>query len=268
MINKLEQVVRTHYTVGSEDTWKIDRWEEDTYENMIPSYHTDFKGGGDLDLPNKYRSNIDTLSLYRTDMVFNEHWFRSDTFDTDDDGILFLGCSLTMGVGIDDEQLVWPWRVGKHFDMKVWNLGMAAQGEDMCFLLGNKWIPKLKPKAVCMLIPPIGRYFFTRPKDVEWLEWKKEPFWFRNNQKCFTRNNREMFMTLYEKQNLYYNTLKDIYSIKSICNDLKIPFIVESYERWIDYEKHGNAKDNHPGPLYHEWVSEFFIKELNESISN
>ena len=75
-------------------------------------------------------------------------------------------------------------------------------------------------------------------------------------------------MTLYEKQNLYYNTLKDIYSIKSICNDLKIPFIVESYERWIDYEKHGNAKDNHPGPLYHEWVSEFFIKELNESISN
>ena len=82
-------------------------------------------------------------------MVLYEHWFRSDRFDTSDDGILFLGCSLSLGVGIDDEQLVWPWIVGKHFNKKVWNLGIGAQGEDMCFKLAQKWIPKLKPSAVC-----------------------------------------------------------------------------------------------------------------------
>ena len=40
--------------------------------------------------------------------------------------------------------------------------------------------------------------------------------------------------------------------------------MVESYENFIDYDKHGNAKDNHPGPLYHEDVSEFFIKILSK----
>ena len=89
--------------------------------------------------------------------------------------------------------------------------------------------------------------------------------WFRNKENCFTHKNQEMALTLYEKENLYFNCLKDIYSIENICKD--IPFVVESYEKFIDYEKHGNAKDNHPGTLYHKWVSEFFIKELNESIS-
>ena len=89
---------------------------------------------------------------------------------------------------------------------------------------------------------------------------KKEPYWFRNKEKCFTYRNKEMALTLYEKENLYFNCLSDIYSIQSLCKD--IPFVVESYEKFINYKKHGTAKGNHPGPLYHEWVSEFFIENI------
>jgi hypothetical protein len=84
----ISTIVKKHYEIDN-----VKRWEEDTYENMLPKFHTN--------LPTDYKHNIDKLSLYNTDMIFNEHWFRSDTFDTDEDGILFLGCSLTMGVGIE-----------------------------------------------------------------------------------------------------------------------------------------------------------------------
>ena len=90
-LSKIKQVVKKHYEIDN-----TDRWIEDTYEFMLPNYHTN--------LPSDYKHNVDKLSLYNTDMILNEHWFRSDTFDTNDDGILFLGCSLTLGVGIDDEQ--------------------------------------------------------------------------------------------------------------------------------------------------------------------
>jgi hypothetical protein len=65
---------------------------------------------------------------------------------------------------------------------------------------------------------------------------------------------------------MYERTMKDIMLINGICEEKGIPFIVESFDRWIDYEKHGYSDYNHPGPLYHEWVSKFFINELTKEL--
>ena len=72
-LSKIKQVVKEHYEIDN-----TDRWIEDTYEFMLPNYHTN--------LPSDYKHNVDKLSLYNTDMILNEHWFRSDTFDTNGDG--------------------------------------------------------------------------------------------------------------------------------------------------------------------------------------
>ena len=47
----------------------------------------------------------------------NEDGFRSDSFEGEN-GIVFLGCSLTYGYGLEEWE-VWPWIVGKHFQSKV-----------------------------------------------------------------------------------------------------------------------------------------------------
>ena len=49
---------------------------------------------------------------------------------------------------------------GNYFNLKVWNLGRGGEGDDLCFMNAKRWIPKLKPKVVCMLMPPPGRFQF------------------------------------------------------------------------------------------------------------
>lgn len=192
----------------------------------------------------------------------NEHGFRSDEF-IGDDGIIFLGCSLTYGYGLEEDE-TWPWIVGKHFQSKVWNLAMSGHGDDACFIVAQKWIPKLKPKLVCMLTPPPGRYvFFHTPFDdstlwriVAAVEEVKYPFLFSSEQ-------------------MYVQSLKNILGIKSICESFKIPFIVKSSEEVVDKKsrvikdifkrKSDLARDGlHPGPKWQKKKADEFINQINK----
>jgi hypothetical protein len=219
------------------------------------------------------RKPFEPFKVWGTTMTCNEEFFRSDTFRTDEDAIMFVGCSLTQGIGIDDEQLVWPWRVGKHFDMKVWNLGMGGMGESYMCWVATEYLHRLNPKAVCMLIPPPGRHHYFKPTDISWDEWWNNPFYHRemgenrgiDRRLCFTQKGL-IKNVINSGINMMGQSLKEIMLVNSLCEEKGIPFIVESFDRWIDYEKHGNSDDNHPGPLYHEWVSEYFINELTREL--
>lgn len=250
---KINEIVKRHHT-QSKDIWETDEYNEIQYKEYFT--HHGYKP-------------FEPFEIWGTTMTCNEEFFRSDTFETDEDAIMFVGCSLTQGIGINDEQLVWPWRVGKHFDMKVWNLGMGGMGESyMCWVATEK-LHKLNPKAVCMLIPPPGRHHYFKPTSISWDEWWNNPFYHREHDEskgvCFTQ--KGLFTNVINSQNnMMAQSLKEIMLVNSLCEEKGIPFIVESFDRWIDYEKHGNSDDNHPGPLYHEWVSEYFINELTREL--
>lgn len=245
---KINEIVKKHYN-QSKDVWERDEYNEIRFKEYFT--HRGYKP-------------FESLVSWGTKMTMNEEFFRSDTFDTDEDAIMFIGCSLTMGIGIHDEQKVWPWRVGKHFDMKVWNLGYGGMGEGYISWIATEWLQKLNPKAVCMLIPPPGRHWFWKPIELSWEEWWKDPYWYKDKD-CFTK--KGMWSGVIHSQlNLMSQSIKDIMLINSMCEEKGIPFILESFDRWIDYEKHGWSDENHPGPLYHEWVSEYFINELTREL--
>lgn len=87
---------------------------------------------------------------------FNSHGFRCDEFN-DDDGIIFLGCSHTVGVGLPLEK-TFSQIISKNLNLQCINLAVPATSNDTAFRLASYWIPKIKPKIVVMMSPDPARF--------------------------------------------------------------------------------------------------------------
>lgn len=84
---------------------------------------------------------------------YNNHGFRSDDdWDTSNagGGAMFLGCSVTEGIGLNIEQ-VWSHRMSKILGGTFYNLGQAGTGIETQYRLMRAWAPVLRPMAILTL---------------------------------------------------------------------------------------------------------------------
>ena len=201
--------------------------------------------------------------------TFNKDGFRSEEFTYEpDDSVLFLGCSHTVGLGVDLESS-WTYKVASSLGLRHYNLGVGGGGPDMCFRLAHHWIPRLRPKYVMMLTPMAGRMEIVvenaiiqlLPKSLKHLERtlidKLEPFY---NAWLSHPANTDM------------NLLKCSLGVESICNSIGVPLIEIPLDKleletfmgpegwWI-----GNiARDLlHPGKEWHQAVADKFLDKLS-----
>ena len=182
---------------------------------------------------------------------FNSHGFRSDEFVGD--GIVFLGCSLTVGIGMDLER-TWAHRIATSFNLKNWNLGQGGGANDTCFRLGDYWIPKLKPKMVCMLSPSKYRIEIVRPDGADTF---------------LPNSTRSLKMDLYKQwlstdTNGKLNAKKNIDGLTLLCNQLQIPFhcisVDESMAHGGSTHEGDYARDLiHPGYLWNIDIANDFL---------
>ena len=84
--------------------------------------------------------------------TFNSYGFRSDEFEEDNDSIIFLGCSHTMGVGLPSNR-VWCHLVASSLGLRYFNLGIGAGSLDSAFRVFSEWYPIIKPKYVFLQKP-------------------------------------------------------------------------------------------------------------------
>jgi len=221
-----------------------------------------------IDIPNSEISEIydyigevreEHNSTFDIKYNINKEGFRSDEFDSEG-GFMFLGCSLTYGYGLEEYE-TWPWIVGKSLKVPVWNLALSGHGDDMCFIVSSKWISELRPKVVCMLVPPPGRYeFFEVPKEEttmwRWISEERPP----------------MYPWLFNNKNMYLHSMKNILAIKSICDSYDIPFIVKSCEdvigdEYMHIHNYDLARDDlHPGSIWQKETANHFLREINKVI--
>ena len=124
-------------------------------DNFYPVYDK-FSG---LDSESNFKINLvnqPTDWIYRTKEVrytLNSQHYRCESFDKIDwsNSILIFGCSITFGVGVDDEDTISA-RLQQHTDFKVVNLGAGASSQQ--FSLYNNILLKnnnIKPKAIIHL---------------------------------------------------------------------------------------------------------------------
>jgi len=82
--------------------------------------------------------------------TFNEYGFRSESWNSKEEGIIFLGCSDTFGTSQFLEK-TWPYLVAEHFKVRRYNLAKPGGSNDSAYRFLKNHIANIPGKYVCML---------------------------------------------------------------------------------------------------------------------
>jgi hypothetical protein len=146
---------------------------------------------------------------------FNQEGFRSDEF-SNEEGIVFLGCSHTLGIGLPYEH-TWPYIVSRHLRKKCYNLAIGGGSNDLAFRMAYNYIPKLNPSLVIFLV--------THNSRLELLHKDNRSFQFCGPKTSLFKNDRFYETWLINENNLNANLLKNLLAIENICNKNNVRFI-------------------------------------------
>jgi hypothetical protein len=177
---------------------------------------------------------------------FNSKGFRCNELEENQDCVIFLGCSFTMGIGLPIET-VWPTLVAKKLGLKCYNLGICGGSNDTAFRLGYHYIPKLKPKLVVFLSPVSDRFeLFTQTQNVfQYGSWYKDSFY-----KTWTQDDF----------NGQINKEKNSLALHQICKENGIRFLKFDCEGFPNIDL---ARDlMHPGIESNRAFSKQVLKSL------
>jgi hypothetical protein len=192
---------------------------------------------------------------------FNSYGFRADEFDGGP-YMVALGCSYSVGIGLPDH-VTWARQTATALDMKCANLSWGGYSADSCYRLAEYWIPKLKPKYVCMLVPPLHRVEILL--DTEALltpQFPVEVFMPQSPSSLFNPDDQYLKHWFLNDENAMINQRKNVLAIRQLCADLDIPCTIYRAEDHMSWsrEKIGYARDHmHGGPQIHNLLSKKFI---------
>lgn len=190
-----------------------------------------------LDSEERYNENIknNLNKLQEFDWVdstftykFNSHGFRCDEF-TEDPGIMFLGCSHTIGIGLPLENN-WPTLVSNELNLKMINLGIGGSGADTAFRLANHYITQLQPKIVIYLESLPARLSLITQRTIhDFLP------------SIYPKEFEQFFLEWINfEENLTLNLLKHNLAIDSLCSKHNIKYI---HMPLASFEHLDNARD-------------------------
>lgn len=124
------------------------------------------------------------LSYYEPGMFWtfdeaeiNSHGYRTHELVEDTTSIMCLGCSATIGIGAEIGTR-WTDVLGDLLECKSYNLGLVGGSMDGTYRILKTWLPKLKSKAVFILLPRNPRREFydeDQKKFVPIGPWKPKP---------------------------------------------------------------------------------------------
>lgn len=146
---------------------------------------------------------------------FNSYGFRCKEFSEGAQSILFLGCSYTVGIGLNLED-TFSHIVSNKINLDLINLGIGGSSADTAFRLGSYWIPKIKPKVVVHLPSGMDRIELVTPNRFFDLL----PNYCPKDFKFFYE-----WVWLSDTTNSYMNALKNKLALEYICKENNIKFV-------------------------------------------
>lgn len=197
---------------------------------------------------------IDKKIIYK----FNSHGFRCDEF-TNDPTIMFLGCSMTLGVGMTQED-TWTYQVAQKLNLRLANLGIGGSSCDTAFRLCYEYIDKINPKIVVIRPPQIGRIeLFLENDEPEHLG----P-WISDGARSHISLESYYKKWIISESNSKYQKLKNLLAIEKLCIDRKIKFYnTENSETENLVSDNSIGRDlMHPGIDWHNSLAYTILKDL------
>ena len=180
---------------------------------------------------------------------FNSYGFRADEFDSDHPGVVFLGCSHTLGIGLPVES-TWAHIVSTSLKLRNFNLSIGGTSNDTVFRMAQHWINQLQPDLVIFLSGPRTRVeLHTIDDQIEDLSIHAE-----GHSKNFMRH------WAGNPINGDLNYLKNMLAIKQLCSDGGIKFLHEELRNIRPIDK---ARDlQHYGKKTHNRVAAMFLSKI------
>ena len=226
----------------------------------IELYNVNLKKNKDLLEKNNW---IDAKITYS----FNNYGFRTpDNFDIINlqDGNMFLGCSITEGIGLHLED-TWAYKINKKLNGDAfYNLAQGGTGIDTMYRLLKAWTPILKPKNVYILPIFKNRKEFINKKNQQydivgpWLideRFGKSPL--DKIKRFFYKN----FLIAEEETEIFWERTWD--AIKYVAKQYDVNLYTLNASKYNDARTESHNKESwardciHYGVVFHDMISDF-----------
>jgi hypothetical protein len=213
--------------------------------DSVEDFQKNLKNNYDLLKSNGW---IDKTVTYK----LNNYGFRCDNF-SHEENIVFLGCSITMGIGLNYEDL-YVTKVSQSLGLKCNNLGLAASSNDTAFRLALIYLKELKPKIVVLHNQFSGR--------MEVLDTTHARF-------LLPSYNPEAHPDLYKvwlgtEENLYLNKTKNVLAIESLAKSIGAKFVHTTDADRAKNPPKTYARDLlHPGYTYHDALAKSVLSYIS-----
>lgn len=198
------------------------------------------------------------------DYKLNSYGMRCEEIEADRESIVFLGCSMTFGVGCPKTH-TWGYKTAQHFGLREVNLGLPAGSLDSAFRLYYHWQPFVKAKMTVLAVPPGYRMESVCDDRANPLQslgiWQQE--WQQDKQEIENR------LKILNDPNIYLNYNKNILAIKKIAEDTDSQFFMIPWTspEWTITNGMRQARDRaHPDEQWHKEVAEKLINVLQDKL--
>jgi hypothetical protein len=241
------------YSINLGHTGKTVKWSQSDSEDRFDANMADPAKRALLE---EYGWTRDSISY-----TFNKDGFRSEEFTYEpNDSVLFLGCSLTAGIGVDLESS-WTHKVASSLGLRHYNLGIGAGSSDTCFRLAHHWIPLLRPKYVMMLTPKVGRMEIVLDNHI--LNIMPNASYLPDS--VTAKINEFYHGWLSHPANAEMNQLKNVMGVQTICNSIGVPLIempMENVSGDLTINRIEGRDLMHPGREWNEVVASRFLDKI------
>ena len=231
------------------------------------------------DTPQNYQNK--NYTDYDIKYTYNSHGFRCDEFVDSKFRMLFLGCSVTEGIGLPITEtfsyLIYTEiknKIGK--DFPYWNLGIGAGGLDSIIRAYYHYHDILKPQVVISLFPTYRLEFYNKSCWISIMpNWDPEEI-FKNNHfliqpsviKYNTQKNLAILDLLFQKNNTMqiWDTWDE--KIFSNLNLTSLKTFDNFLNQWKSIDQRlPKARDNmHPGKEFNQMFSKKLLDEYSDKI--
>lgn len=220
---------------------------------------------------NKCKTNI----YWDADIEYkiNSQGFRSPEF-TSEPTIAFLGCSVTVGIGLPVED-TFAYKVSNNLNLRMANLGMGGGSADSSFRIASYWLRRIKPRIVFHQVPQEGRLEFIMadgaPSQVGWWnENKRHTNWLEERySRMETKFLKDYFRNMNQmNQNIKLNFWKNRMGVKQLAESIGAVFIEwtagEDVKKIYDSEPLNlRGRDlQHPGKQCHETFAQVVTEKI------
>jgi len=214
----------------------------------------------------------------------NKYGFRCKEF-SDAPGVISLGCSMTFGIGLPEEN-TWPGYIAKKTGLENWNLGCPGKGLDFIAPFLQFFIKDELPnaKAILVFLPPSGRKTIWLDAEIEkgkhelmganlhGMDYEHEPYIHGplpyvdfEKYRCNDVSAETLLLnSMWKRENAFQHEIGQLAIIEMVAKEMGIPLVVIGPHYCNAFEEHMDlARDLlHPGRVNNKLIAEKFLLNL------